>query len=91
MALQEEGSDETESEEEGEEVNQLVEESEQDQKFGEEGFWFFKQEEEGSMSHIPRSRSSSPLQGGSLPKSLTEPLLSSQGKEKTTHREGGRA
>ncbi|CAA7027606.1 unnamed protein product [Microthlaspi erraticum] len=33
----------------------------------------------------------SPLQGGSLPKSLTEPLLSSQGKEKTTHREGGRA
>ncbi|CAA7044562.1 unnamed protein product [Microthlaspi erraticum] len=34
---------------------------------------------------------SSPLQGGSLPKSLTEPLLSSQGKEKTTRREGGRA
>ncbi|CAA7049314.1 unnamed protein product [Microthlaspi erraticum] len=33
---------------------------------------------------------SSPLQGGSLPKSLTEPLLSSQGKEKTTRREGGR-
>ncbi|CAA7020857.1 unnamed protein product [Microthlaspi erraticum] len=32
----------------------------------------------------------SPLQGGSLPKSLTEPLLSSQGKEKTTRREGGR-
>ncbi|CAA7043537.1 unnamed protein product [Microthlaspi erraticum] len=26
---------------------------EQDQEFGEEGFWFFKQEEEGSMSHIP--------------------------------------
>ncbi|CAA7053403.1 unnamed protein product [Microthlaspi erraticum] len=42
------------------------------------------------MSHIPRSRSFSPLQGGSLPKSLTEPLLSSQGKEKTTRREGGR-
>ncbi|CAA7014718.1 unnamed protein product [Microthlaspi erraticum] len=33
---------------------------------------------------------SSPLKGGSLPKSLTEPLLSSQGKEKTTRREGGR-
>ncbi|CAA7031843.1 unnamed protein product [Microthlaspi erraticum] len=33
-----------------------------------------------------RSRSFSPLQGGSLPKSLTEPLLSSQGKEKTTQR-----
>ncbi|CAA7033525.1 unnamed protein product [Microthlaspi erraticum] len=31
---------------------------------------------------------SSPLQGGSLPKSLT--FLSSQGKEKTTRREGGR-
>ncbi|CAA7053401.1 unnamed protein product [Microthlaspi erraticum] len=39
---------------------------------------------------FPRSRSLSPLQGGSLPKSLTEPLLSSQGKEKTTRREGGR-
>ncbi|CAA7030799.1 unnamed protein product [Microthlaspi erraticum] len=37
------------------------------------------------------SRSLSPLQGGSLPKSLTEPLLSSQGREKTTRREGGRA
>ncbi|CAA7021310.1 unnamed protein product [Microthlaspi erraticum] len=33
---------------------------------------------------------SSPPKGGSLPKSLTEPLLSSQGKEKTTRREGGR-
>ncbi|CAA7022801.1 unnamed protein product [Microthlaspi erraticum] len=33
---------------------------------------------------------SSPLKGDSLPKSLTEPLLSSQGKEKTTRREGGR-
>ncbi|CAA7033513.1 unnamed protein product [Microthlaspi erraticum] len=39
---------------------------------------------------FPRSSHSSPLQGGSLPKSLTEPLLSSQGKEKTTRREGGR-
>ncbi|CAA7040186.1 unnamed protein product [Microthlaspi erraticum] len=64
---------------------------EQDQEFGEEGFWFFKQEEEGT--HGPLSLGvdhSSPLQGGSLPKSLTEPLLSSQGKEKTTRREGGR-
>ncbi|CAA7030389.1 unnamed protein product [Microthlaspi erraticum] len=34
---------------------------------------------------------SSPLQGGSLPKSLTEPLLSSQGEGETTRREGGRA
>ncbi|CAA7031563.1 unnamed protein product [Microthlaspi erraticum] len=57
-------------------------------KFGEEGFWFFKQEEE--VTQGPTSLGvdhSSPLQGGSLPKSLTEPLLSSQGKEKTTHAE----
>ncbi|CAA7041541.1 unnamed protein product [Microthlaspi erraticum] len=33
---------------------------------------------------------SSPLQGGFLPKSLTEPHHLSQGKEKTTRREGGR-
>ncbi|CAA7043380.1 unnamed protein product [Microthlaspi erraticum] len=39
---------------------------------------------------FPRSRSLLTTQGGSLPKSLTEPLLSSQGKEKTTRREGGR-
>ncbi|CAA7051109.1 unnamed protein product [Microthlaspi erraticum] len=36
---------------------------------------------------FPRSRSFSPLQGGSLPKSL---FISSQGKEKTTRRGGGR-
>ncbi|CAA7053221.1 unnamed protein product [Microthlaspi erraticum] len=62
---------------------------EQDQKFGEEGFWFFKQEEVQGPT-FPRSRSLLTTQGGSLPKSLTEPLLSSQGKEKTTRREGGR-
>ncbi|CAA7018944.1 unnamed protein product [Microthlaspi erraticum] len=39
---------------------------------------------------FPRSSHSSPLQEGSLPKSLTEPLLSSQEKERTTRREGGR-
>ncbi|CAA7051120.1 unnamed protein product [Microthlaspi erraticum] len=59
-------------------------------KLGEESFWFFKQEEEGTQAPtFPRSHSSPP-KGGSLPKSLTEPLLSSQGKEKTTRREGGR-
>ncbi|CAA7016515.1 unnamed protein product [Microthlaspi erraticum] len=53
---------------------------EQDQKFGEEGFWFFKQEEEVQAPTFLGVDHSSPLQGGSLPKSLTEPLLSSQGK-----------
>ncbi|CAA7023854.1 unnamed protein product [Microthlaspi erraticum] len=39
---------------------------------------------------FPRSRSLLTTKGGSLPKSLTEPLLSSQEKERTTRREGGR-
>ncbi|CAA7046884.1 unnamed protein product [Microthlaspi erraticum] len=62
---------------------------EQDQEFGEESLWFFKQEEEVQDSHQGVNLSS-PLQEGSLPTSLTGPHHSSQGKEKTTRRGGGR-
>ncbi|CAA7018062.1 unnamed protein product [Microthlaspi erraticum] len=56
---------------------------EQDQEFGEEGFWFFiKKKKAHGSPHSLGVDHSSPLQGGSLPKSLTEPLLSSQGKER---------
>ncbi|CAA7041271.1 unnamed protein product [Microthlaspi erraticum] len=60
---------------------------------GECGFGFLVLQARRRSPRPPHSLGvdhSSPLQGGSLPKSLTEPLLSSQGKEKTTRREGGR-
>ncbi|CAA7061704.1 unnamed protein product [Microthlaspi erraticum] len=53
---------------------------EQDQEFGEESFWFFKQEEDPRPPLSLGVDHSSPLKGGSCPRSLTEPLLSSQGK-----------
>ncbi|CAA7037644.1 unnamed protein product [Microthlaspi erraticum] len=74
----------------GEDAKVHGQDGEQDQKFGEEGFWFFKQEEVQGLPLSLGVGHSSPPKGGSLPKSLTEPLLSSQGKEKTTRREGGR-
>ncbi|CAA7036928.1 unnamed protein product [Microthlaspi erraticum] len=63
---------------------------EQDQEAWRRRFWFFKQEKKSPKAPtFPRS--STPHHSRRLlPKSLTEPLLSSQGKEKTTRREGGR-
>ncbi|CAA7033672.1 unnamed protein product [Microthlaspi erraticum] len=64
---------------------------EQDQEFGEERFLVLQARRRSPrLPHSLGVDHSSPLQGGSLPKSLTEPLISSQGKEKTTRREGGR-
>ncbi|CAA7037734.1 unnamed protein product [Microthlaspi erraticum] len=54
---------------------------EQDQEFGEESLWFFKQEEEVQDSHQGVNLSS-PLQEGSLPTSLTEPLIRAKGRRR---------
>ncbi|CAA7044523.1 unnamed protein product [Microthlaspi erraticum] len=69
----------------GEDAKVHGQDGEQDQEFGEESFWFFKQEEVQGPTSLGVGHSSPP-KGGSLPKSLTEPLLSSQGKENNTQR-----